>query len=174
MEPENTYQPPRTDIGGDRQPPPGRRASVRGDVIAQLSKTRPWVLFLAIVAFLFAGLMGVALLGIAMVGVVGGLGSLGSGEFGSQGSIMLMEIFIYGVLFLVMTAAYCFIGLHLFRYARSISTLKDDASEDSLLAAITHQRKFWRLMGIVTLVGVAMYCLILLLAMVGGVLGSMA
>lgn len=174
MEHENTYQPPRADIGADRPPQPGRRAGVRGDVIEELSKTRPWVLFLSILAFLFCGLMGLALVFIAIGGLVGGMGSLAGDEFGGEGAIVVVMMFIYGLLFLVSILVYFFTGLYLFRYASSISDLKNDASHESLLQAMTHQRKFWRLMGIVILVGAVFYFLMIVLVIAGGMLGALA
>lgn len=119
-------------------------AAVPDGVLEPLRATRPWVLFLAIVGFIGAGLM--VLLGLAMLAMGGARGGPGAG----------MPAGI-GLVYVVLAALYIWPSLHLLRYGSAITRLVRDPHMERLGVALGHQRSFWKLVGIMTAVVLALY-----------------
>jgi hypothetical protein len=141
---QNPYAPPQASARGysDIDAPLDAR-EVPDLVLEPLRATRPWVTFLAIVGFIFSGLMGLV-----------GLAALGSGGMGSGRAKLPGEI---GLVYLVLSAVMVFPSLHLLRYGSAIARLVRDPHMERLGAALGHQRAYWKLVGIVAAVSVALY-----------------
>ena len=129
--------------------------------IAHLRGTRPWVRLLSILGF-----VGVGFLVIAAVGVVGftrlipGTGPLGGLAVGS--------------FYLLMAGIYVFPALFLSRYASAIRRLESARDAVSLERALEEQKKFWRLVGIITLVALGVNVLVVFFVIVAGVAGFLS
>lgn len=115
-----------------------------------LAETRPWVLFLSILAFLGAGLGAIAsLLYVAIsAAAVGALGATGL-------------IFLLGALMMAgATVLYFFAAYHLFMYASAIARFVRSSQARDLERALVAQKSFWRLVGMVTAAVIALYLLL--------------
>jgi hypothetical protein len=135
-------------------------------IINALKKTRPWVLFLAILGFIGAALMAVMavpmLMGSAMMGRLEGVDAQELGAMAGAGIMIGM-----GVLYLVSAALYFMASLYLLRYAGAIKRAVSSLSVGDLEAALGQQASFWKLVGIMALIFIVLL-VILLVAGIGG------
>ena len=121
-----------------------------------LKQTRPWVLLFAILAFVIGGLL-------VVIGVIGGvLGLVLAGSRRGPGTFAPLILIIYVPLSLL----YIVPGLYLSRYAARIRELMGSRSSAALESAIEAQRSFWRLIGIIASIGIGLWLLILVIAMI--------
>jgi len=140
----NPYAPPQA---GDPYMPgdgiPVEAGAVPDTVVEQLRRTRGWVTFMAIVGFLGAGLL--VLIGVVMVG---------AGTLGPTGGKLPAGV---GLAYVLMGAFPIFPSLHLLRYGSAIGRLVRDPRLERLVVALGHQRSYWKLVGIMTAVMIALY-----------------
>lgn len=133
-------------------------------MLEALRGTSPWVKFMAIMMFIFSGLM--ALVGIAMLGMGSVMAKLG----GMPASFGL----IFGVLYLLLAFVFMFVpGLYLLRYGQAI-TLIPQSGQPAMESALVQQRKYWRYMGIMMIVVLVLYALIFVGAIGFGIFAAMA
>ena len=142
--------------------PPAATPSLRtADLLRQ---TRPWVRFMGILGFVAVALMfaiGAVMLVIGIVGV-------------SAGNVPAGQFIAMGVMYPIMSLLYIFPSLFLLRYASRISTFLDDGATESLDLALEAQKSFWKFVGIMTAIVVALYGVIILFALVGGLIAWVA
>lgn len=156
MEGQNLYRPPQADL---TRPPATAAAGITPRMIELLSKTRPWVLFIAILGLIATGLLVVAGLGMAAMMAVTG----GSAQAAGMGIGM-------GLLYLLFAVIYFFPCWFLLKYAGAIRKLVDGGGGPAMEEALDRQYAFWRLVGILTVVTMVIYVIILIGAVVMGVL----
>jgi hypothetical protein len=111
--------------------------------LESLRGTKGWVRFVAVLLFVMGGLC--ALGGVFVV--VGPISRTGP-------AWMPMAM---GGMYAAITVAYLLMGLYLNRFAGAIKQLMVYRREDHLEQAMEHQRKFWRLVGIMIIAGFALY-----------------
>ena len=144
----------------------GGTGAITDTVINALKKTRPWVLFLAILGFIGAALT--LLVGIAVVissMMMGNLEGMDA-EIAPFGSGRMIGV---GVLYAVMAVIYFLSALYLLRYAGAIKRLSSSLSVADLEAALEQQASFWKLIGILVLISIVL-TVVMLLAGLGGAL----
>ncbi len=127
-------------------------AGVTPRSIQLLAATRPWVRFLSVVGFVIAGLT-----------VLGGLFAVAFGL--SQGQFEMVGA---AVVYVLIALLYFFGALHLGRYASHISILETNASIQSLEDALAAQKTFWRFVGILFAVVMAISAVLIVLGIVIG------
>ncbi|MDJ0839426.1 MAG: DUF5362 family protein [Acidobacteriota bacterium] len=147
--------------------PPVRKSmsGITPEMIESLRKTRPWVLFISIIGFIFAGFLLIMALIVMAVGGIGGFTSELPG-LGAFGGILIGLVYAVAALF------YIFPSLFLFRYAAAIRRLLNTGSASDMEEALSYQKSFWRLVGIMVLVVFALYALLLGLMFLGAVIGA--
>lgn len=158
---QNPYEPPKTEGQGDSANPL-QGVMFTAPMSRALGEARPWVAFLSVLGFITAGMMGVG-----GIGVILGASLLGDelgGGFGVAG----------GVLYLAFGLLYLFPALHLNRYARSIKSGLANADPQNLEAAFSHERSFWKFLGILSVIGLAITALVFVGLIVAGVVGALA
>lgn len=125
------------------------------EVITPLQRTRYWVRLISVMLWISAGIM---LLGGSGVGiaVLSGMSAFlqGSGDAGSVGYVVTMA----GV-YVVMAFLYIYPAIKLWAYGTLISRLVASRDPQDLVMAMNTQRAFWKFMGIMTLVGIAIIIL---------------
>lgn len=133
-------------------------------VLQALAGTKPWVQFCAILGFIFTGFM-----------VLGGIFMMIGGGFmaaAGDNSAMPFAGFpaVLGVIYLVMAFFYFFPSLKLWKYGRHIAALLGSNSMTDLEAALDAQRSFWKFVGILVCVAIALYivAIILVVALAAG------
>ena len=119
---------------------------------SQLERTQPWVRFLAIVAFVYIGLM-------IMGGLAAGAFLLASGR--TEAVAFLFVYPLLGVLYL-------YPALCLHRYANGIRAFVQTRHEQDLVAALDAQRAFWKFAGVLTALAIGLALVGLLLALLIG------
>lgn len=126
-------------------------------VLDQLRRTRPWVRFLSVVGFVTAGLVAIAGLGMSF------LPDSGAMPFPKIGLVLFYFAF---ALFYIPPS------LILHRYATSIRQLLAGQQLRDLEEALNQQRAFWRFVGIVFLVMMALYAVGILVAVIIAVVSA--
>lgn len=138
----NVYTPPSANVddvqSGGGAITPGMLDALRG--------TKGWVMLMGILLFLGAAFC-----------VLGGLGMV----FGMMGAMATQKnaapfgMFVgIGVFYLVVAVIYVFLGLYLVQYSSSIGQLLRDGRTELMETALHHQRKFWKLTGILALASI--------------------
>lgn len=159
----NHYAPPRADV--DDVTPSGQ--NITGEMIEALRGTKGWVLLVGILSLIGAGFMilgGVGMMfGSAFMGAAGGAGAAPAGMFVG-----------IGLLYVVLAVIYVFPGLFLIRYSSAIGRLLSSGQAHDMEDALNHQRKFWKLIGVLILIMmvlmvVGMIAAIALPLMMGGI-----
>jgi hypothetical protein len=120
----------------------GDDAAVPDGIVEQLRGTRPWVTFLSVIGFLGAGLTG-----------LGGFAAMVSPTFVKEGAGMAIG---FGLIYLALGASYLWPSLGLLRYGSAIGDLIRDPRMEKLGVALDRQRSFWKLVGIMTAVMIAL------------------
>jgi len=104
-----------------------------------LAQTKPWVRFLSVLGFIGTGLAVIVFL----------VGSVGGGV--APGPMELIIMVPMGVLF------YLVPSILLWRYANRINDFLGAANPASFSTALTAQKSFWKYLGILALIIVAIY-----------------
>ncbi|MBT8200854.1 MAG: hypothetical protein HKN03_04125 [Acidimicrobiales bacterium] len=102
-----------------------------------LAATRPWVRFMAIVAYIGTAFVVLS----ALVVVVASATQDGGGAM------------FLGLVYLLLAATYFFVARHLMAYATGISAYLASSRVADLNRALKAQTSFWRLVGILTIIG---------------------
>ncbi|MGE9269727.1 MAG: DUF5362 family protein [Verrucomicrobiales bacterium] len=122
--------------------------SMSAGVLQALKGTKPWVRFCSIIGFIGTGLIFLIAIVIGLSGSF--MGSTGSSSF--TGMSLLM-----GIIYAVMGLIYLFPSIKLWKYGSRIADLMRSQSVQDLEAALSEQRGFWKLVGIMMIVFIGLY-----------------
>lgn len=112
--------------------------------IEHMRSTVPWMKFVAIIGFIFSGLMAIGSLGIF---------AQSSSRYYSR----LNELFIVlGFVYLIMAVAILIINIFLFRYAMNLGTFVNYGDNLSQENAFKFQKNFFLMWGICLIISIAM------------------
>ena len=153
----NPYSPPAAagPYGPTASPYAASNSGAVSDVcIEMLRQTRPWVMFLAILAFIFSALA-----------LVGGLFIMVAG-FSAPGLKFPAAI---GAVYMGLALVYVYPGIKMWMYASAIGSLMATRSTSDLEAALAQQKGFWKFSGIATIVLIALYIVVFMVILVVGV-----
>lgn len=125
-----------------------------------LRATRPWVKFLAIVGFIFTGLMILIGLIFALVGAAMPAQAGLPANFGR----------VFGIAYLVLAFLYLMPCLYLIRYARAIEAIPG-TGQAAFEDALKNQKSFWKFMGIMMIVLLCLYVLFIIFGVSAAVMG---
>jgi predicted Zn finger-like uncharacterized protein len=143
----NPYSPgkvrPQNPLAGSGAPP--GNAQLTPGVIGALARTRPWVLFHSILGMIATAIY-----------LLSGFVQVIVGLFSGRAAIIGM-----GFVWLLLSALPFFPSYFLLRYSRAIGRFTGACDAQSLEAALTAQRSFWRLVGIMAIVGIGLALLLL-------------
>ena len=151
MSSDNPYDfQPSDDLGSLASGQPGAHG-----ILEELRMTRPWVRLMG-----FLGILGaiLALMG-ATVMTVGGLAG------GANGGPLI----IAGLVYAIVGCLYVYPFWKLIKYASAISLAEQTGSLRDVEVALSHQRSFWRFLGILTAIAVGFWLLSLVGVMLLGV-----
>jgi hypothetical protein len=144
----NPYAPPQSpELYAPPMDAPVDPTVVPDAIVEQLRGTRPWVIFLAIVGLLVSGLA-----------VLGGFGVMAASALTvPKGKTDAMFLVIGGVAYVLFGAIYVLPSVGLLRYGTAIGVLMREPRMEKLAAALDRQRWFWKAVGIMTAVMIALY-----------------
>lgn len=154
MSVQDAYAPPRSVV----RDVAGGSGLMTERVVASLRKTRPWVLFIAILGFIGAAFTLIAsipmFLGGGMMGMMGmgGMQGLDAGA-GLAGTGFMIGM---GVMYLLIAVIYFIASLYLLRYANAIKRAVTGLSAADMEAALEAQASFWKLVGILAIVSIVL------------------
>ena len=138
----NPYQAPTSAYDGGYSNYGSPTGAVSERTVAALRKTRPWVVLIAVISFVFSGFVA--------------LGAVAA---------MTTDLAAVGVGYLVAAALYVLPGIALIRYGNAINKVLHGGGVAELEQAMENQASFWQIAGIYTLIGVV----ISVIAMVGAI-----
>lgn len=152
-ESHNPYAPPAS--GGASRTSSG--GGLPQDVIDELRKTRPWVLFIAIMLWICGGIFLLAVLfNMAFMDSGAASNAMTSGSAAS----MIGYLIGAGLGFFVLAYLILYPTLKLTRYASGIARFASSESFTDLAEALSEQRRFWRFHGIVLVATLAFWILL--------------
>ncbi len=143
--------------------PASSGGSITPATLQALAGTKPWVRLCSVLGFIGAGFMIIAGLLMITTGAMAGLSSQQSAGLAGLPVVM-------GIVYIAMSLLYLFPSLKLWQYGSAIVRLMSSNSTADLEAALDQQRAFWKFVGIMMIIMIA----ITLLAMVGGILAGIA
>ncbi len=111
-----------------------------------LEGTRPWVKLLAVL-----GMIGMAFITLGLVGLI--IAAVQDVNFGPGA----MKPLPMAVMYAVMLGLYGYPVMCLSRYGSRIRDFSQVGGVDSLNAALNEQRKFWKFVGIITVLSIVLY-----------------
>jgi hypothetical protein len=136
--------------------PDERGAQVSEAAVEVLRQTRPWVMFLGVMSFIGSAFM---LLGGVLVMAAGSLAPSGA-PFPSAA---------LGAAYIPLAFVYIYPGMKLWSYGAAINRLLASRTSVDLEAALAQQKSFWKFVGILTVVMLALYALLFVGIMVVGI-----
>lgn len=163
MSVQDAYAPPRSVV----RDVSGGTGVMSERIVASLRKTRPWVLFMAILGFIFTAFMVIASIPMILGGsmLLGGAGAdMAAAGFPATGLMVGM-----GVMYLLMAVVSFMASLYLLRYSSALKRAVTGLNVSDMESALDAQASFWKLVGILTIVSIV----VMIVFMVVGV-GSLA
>ncbi len=126
---------------------------VSGPTKEALRGTKGWVKLVGVLLFIGAGLTILGAVAMLAGAAMGGMGAMGGSK---QGPAPFALMAVMCVFYLAFAAVYFFMGMYLFNYSNAIGRLLADDQVSTLETALQSQQKFWKLAGIIALVGVVL------------------
>lgn len=121
--------------------------------IELLRQTQPWLYLMAILMLLGGAMMG---LFTAMMALGMGMGAALSDEsLGAEGGAVFL---LLGLVYGLMTLLYLALGYFLLRQGMAIGELRAGGGLTSLASVFRYQLRFWRTIGVITLLVMVLYC----------------
>lgn len=144
-------------------PKPG--GMVPQTTLAELAGTRPWVLLVAVVMWIGAGitLLGVGLMTFLSIAGAGAMANSGN-PAGAGGALLTI------LMMLVAAGLIVYPTLKLTKYASGITRLLKTRSVPDLDLLLSEQRRFWKFYGIMILAYIAMVLICVVMAVTGGMM----
>jgi hypothetical protein len=146
---ENPYKPPSAEVPAVQGSVALEGASVTAAMLDHLKATRPWVRFISVAGFIGSGLTGAAALVMAIAAVAGA-----GGDLGGMAALFGMALYIG-----VIAAVYLLPTIRLNRYAGALGRVFSQGGAASIEEALSAQASFWRLAGILLIIGLGLAAL---------------
>ncbi len=139
----DAYAAPQSDLAE----PNANLGRITEEMVSALRGTKGWVLLIGILTLIGAAFM-----------VLGALGMmLGGAMMGGEAKGMPQGMFAgIGVMYLVMAILYVFPAMYLLKYSSAIGRLVSDGQAADMEAALHQQRKFWKFVGVLALIGIVL------------------
>lgn len=168
----NPYSPPlpaADPYAGAPAPYRAPAGAVPEGAIEMLRQTRPWVVFMSVVAFLGSAFLFVAALFMFAVGFLMPAGLKGGGGAEVFGGAVGMVYGAMGFVYLPFAAMCIYQGIKLWAYGSAIGRLLTSRAAADLEDAMQHQKTYWKFSGISVIVIFVLYILLFVGIMVVGV-----
>lgn len=143
-------------------PAPASQA-VDQNALAEIQGMKPWLRFMSILGFIGSGMCVLAAVG--MVGAAALIPTLKSDgdHWETANWMMLLGM---AVLYALFALPYLLISLHLHRAANTAGDVLERPTAENLTAFLTHHRKFWKFIGIMTIAVFFLYTIAIIAAVV--------
>jgi hypothetical protein len=141
----NPYQPPTSAYDGSYTNYGQQGGAVPERTVTALRKTRPWLVFIAVVTFVFSGLV-----------ILGGVA-------------LLTEEDMEGLILIVSAGLALLPGIAMIRYASAINRLLHGGGVPELDRSMEAQASVWTIAGVYMLIYVALLSVIFFVAVIEGI-----
>ena len=130
------------------------KLSLNDLAIDALRESAKWCMFLAILGFIFIGLMVIigAIMGVAMAAIPDNNPAFG----GSMNPFMAIKGYL-GIFYILLAVLYFFPVYYLFNYAKGIKQAVQSGNSDVLSNALVSLKSHHKFLGIMTIVMIALY-----------------
>lgn len=128
-----------------------------------LLETSKWAKFIAILGFIGIALMVLMAIFVSLFFNLSGLSSNTAADTFGFGTGFL------GLIYLVLAALYFFPILYLYRFSDQIKKSILDSDQLLLSSALEHLKKHYKFIGIIAIAIIALYAVLFLIAMFGGI-----
>jgi hypothetical protein len=135
-------------------PPEIRKIEIDQKTLNNINSIRKWTMFLAIIGFIFLGL-------VVAIGLIAGT-FLSAFETGKTVT-GLPESLIY-IIFIFLTAVYFFPGLFLFRFSKFAANAVHNTDKQELHKAIKNLKFYFAYIGVMLIIGFILYVAVLITA----------
>jgi hypothetical protein len=132
-----------------------------------LKEIAKWAAFLSIVGFIFIGFL--VLGALAMFAMGSAMSSNMQGMGGSMGMMGMLGGATLGVLYLIIALLYFFPVMYLFKFSSNAKKALSSNNTEQLTTSIENLKSHYKFMGILTIIGIAFYFIIFIVAIVAGV-----
>lgn len=136
---------------------------------AYLLETTRWTKFLAIMGFIFLGLMIIGSLVLFAFGASMSSTYSGMSGFGGLGGYMGIGM---GLLYLLIAAFYLFPIISLYRFSINMKRGINTNNAELVTEAFRHQKNLYKFIGILMIIVIALYLLIIVVAALAGIATS--
>ena len=116
--------------------------NITDPMLLSLRQTKPWTMLVSIVGFIYVGFM-----------VILGVGSMFM--FSMFDKTKSFPPGMLGAVYIIMAVIYFFPILFLFKFSSSLGRLIDGGGATEMEEALLNQKSFWKFIGILTIVGIA-------------------
>ena len=132
--------------------------------ISYLNQARKWTYSLSIIGFIFTGLIVLmALFFSSFMALFSGMdSSYGISEFTSMGTGIVTVFYLFFALL------YFFLSLYLYRFSKRVKGAINEEGSSQLEDGLKNLNSYWKLTGILTVVGVGVYVLFFLISILFG------
>ena len=130
------------------------------ETIGYLNETRKWTIFLAILGFIFIGLM------VIMSFSFGAIFS----AFGDQGVNLPLPNFLFIALYIAMAILYFFPIFYLYQFSSFTKRGLTDKNENLIMLAFKNLKSHYKFIGVLTIIILSIYLLVFLGATLFGLL----
>ncbi len=144
---QNEYAPPNANVADVNR----ATGNISDAMIESLRGTKPWTTFMAIMLFIITAFTLLGTIGM----IIGGLAMtmMGADKVSDGASSVFLVI---GVVYLLLTVIYFLLGFYLIKFSTAIGRLLMSGQSAEMANALEQQRKFWKLTGIMTIVGIVL------------------
>jgi uncharacterized membrane protein YjgN (DUF898 family) len=144
-----------------------KKIEISQESLGYLDTTRKWTMFFAIIGFIFLGMM--LIIGILAGSFLSAFTSKMSGMQGMQGmegakaAGGIAGVFVF-IILLVFAVIYFFPLLYLLRFSRHTKKAVANLDANELQSGLKYLKLFWKYIGILMIVLLAVYLLVLIIA----------
>lgn len=144
---------------------------VSSAVVDQLAKTKGWTMFFSVMLWIGSGFMLFAGIAFVGIGAVGGAAGAALDEIGDEMGGMIGMI-LMGAFYIVLAIVYIYPALKLSKFSSRCSQLINQPAETTLVGALNEMRAFWKFVGIWMIIFIALYPIVIVVAVAAGVMGA--
>lgn len=158
----NPYHAPSANLFGSSATTSGE--AVPTEAIQKLQATKPWFRFFGVIMWIAVALMllgGFGMLAGAVIGISAG-GQAGAGMAAQAGILIGMA-----VAYVILAFLYIYPAIKIWKAGTAIKRLVNSRQPEDLVAALEHQRAFWKFCGVLTILLIVFYIGILVVMGLG-------
>ncbi len=130
------------------------------NALTEIQGMKPWLRFMSVLGFIGSAMCLLAALGMVAAGAL-----IPAGQ-NADANPAASAFFMFGlaILYVLLAIPYLFLSLRLHRAANVAGDVLAQPTAENLAAFLTHHRKFWKLIGILSIAGIFLYIIAIVAA----------